>query len=217
MLCALVGRQAADDARSARPGAGALQPAASSTAALAARRKRADPRRAPTAPILIAARAHLERFRESAAPKTSTTRATSCAASTPAVSPRERVEFVIGLGETLYFDDRYRRGGELFDTVLEPARLSPAARERVIDWWASALDPDARPRPDFERQAIYQRIRDRMRLELGANPASGRRPIGLRPPPAARAICRRRGTRLWRRGSSRPRDAGQRFGETSID
>ena len=50
--------------------------------------------------------------------------------------------------------------------------MTDAARERVLDWWASALDHEARPRSDIDRQPIYQRIRDRMRGELGKKPAS---------------------------------------------
>jgi hypothetical protein len=42
----------------------------------------------------------------------------------------------------------------------------------VIDWWASAVDRDAHPRSEFERQALYQRIRERMRTELGTTQGS---------------------------------------------
>jgi hypothetical protein len=45
-----------------------------------------------------------------------------------------------------------------------------------LDWWASALDVDARRQPDINsrgRQTTYQTIRERMQAELGANPASG--------------------------------------------
>jgi hypothetical protein len=52
------------------------------------------------------------------------------------------------------------------------AELTPDARERLLDWWASALDQEARPRPDIERQRVYQGIRDRMRDELRTNPSS---------------------------------------------
>jgi hypothetical protein len=128
----------------------------------------------PDAADLIAARAHLERFRESAnAEDLTSARDFLRRVDTQQLSPLERSELVIGLGETLYFDDAPGAAAQLFDTVLERGDLAPGARERVIDWWASALDADARPRSDFERQAIYQRIRDRMRHELATNPGSG--------------------------------------------
>jgi hypothetical protein len=57
----------------------------------------------------------------------------------------------------------------VFDTTV---LMTETSRERVLDWWASALDHEARPRSDIDRQPIYQRIRDRMRGELGKKPAS---------------------------------------------
>ena len=48
----------------------------------------------------------------------------------------------------------------------------PDAQELVLDWWASALDRDARPRSDVERTGVYRRIRDRMQDEVGNRPAS---------------------------------------------
>ena len=46
---------------------------------------------------------------------------------------------------------RHRR---LRSLLTSPGDLTPEARERVLDWWASALDREARPRPDIERQAV---------------------------------------------------------------
>jgi hypothetical protein len=128
----------------------------------------------PDAADLIAARAYLERFRESANPDDLTAaRDRLRHLNAEQLSPLERSELVIGLGEALFFDEAPGAAAQLFDTVLEHGNLPAAARERVVDWWASALDTDARPRSDFERQAIYQRIRERMRHELATNPGSG--------------------------------------------
>ena len=60
----------------------------------------------------------------------------------------------------------------MFESVLASEELDLEGRERVLDWWASALDRDARPRPDLERQVVYQKIQDRMTQELASNPAS---------------------------------------------
>ena len=43
----------------------------------------------------------------------------------------------------------------------------------MLDWWASAVDRETKPRPDIERQSPYQRIRTRMEDELAAHPGSG--------------------------------------------
>jgi hypothetical protein len=61
----------------------------------------------------------------------------------------------------------------VFESVLEDAAaLVGDSRERVLDWWANALDREAWPKPDIERQGVYQRIRDTMRRELALRPAS---------------------------------------------
>jgi hypothetical protein len=139
----------------------------------AAEEARRQPSRADSAD-LIAARAYLERYRASAASDDLTNARDRLRRLTPArLDPREQIEFVVGLGETLYFDGSPGGAATVFASVLEgPREPTPDARERLLDWWASAVDADARRRTDIERRALYQRIRDRMQLELGANPAS---------------------------------------------
>ncbi len=123
---------------------------------------------------LVAARAYLERFRESAASDDLTNARDRLGRLDPhRLKTGERAEYLVGLGETLYFDGAFGAAADLFDSVLMRDDLGPDARERVIDWWASAVDEDARPRTDIERQQMYQRIRDRMQRELGAQPTSG--------------------------------------------
>jgi hypothetical protein len=53
-----------------------------------------------------------------------------------------------------------------------PDLLMPAARDGLLDWWASAVDRDARRLPDIERRSMYKKVIDRMEVEVGANPAS---------------------------------------------
>src|SRR5205807_9302176 len=87
---------------------------------------------------------------------------------------RERVEFLVGIGETLFFDEAFGAAADVFTSVLaREGALVGDARERVLDWWASALDRDARPRSDLERQGVYQHIRERMSAELADHPGSG--------------------------------------------
>jgi hypothetical protein len=57
--------------------------------------------------------------------------------------------------------------------------LGLEARDKVLDWWGSAMDAFGRPRSDLERQGIYQRVRDRMRDELTLNPSSAAAPYWL--------------------------------------
>jgi len=127
---------------------------------------------------LVAARALLEKFRESAQPEDlQAARERLRRIESERLSSRERTELIVGLGEDLFFDGSSGAAAELFYSLLTapdsaPAALAPDARERVLDWWASALDREVRLRGETERLAVYQRIRDRMRAELAARPAS---------------------------------------------
>src|SRR5947207_10470457 len=70
----------------------------------AAEQARLTPSRADAAD-LVAARAYLERFRNSAASDDLTNARERLRRIDPQrLDPRERVEYVVGLGETLYFD-----------------------------------------------------------------------------------------------------------------
>jgi hypothetical protein len=137
-------------------------------ALMAADQARANPARIDGAD-LIAARAYLERFREKAdADDLTNARERLRRVNSQRFGSRERLEFIVGLGEALYLDGSYGAAADIFDSVLEQGTaLAGAERERVIDWWATALDRDARPRNEFDRQAVYQRIRERMHRELG--------------------------------------------------
>src|SRR5262245_15023761 len=127
---------------------------------------------------LIAARAYLERFRESSSPEDlANARERLRGISPERFSSLQRIEFIVGLGETLFFEGASGAAATVFESVLTSGGdLADDARERVLDWWASALDQDARPRPEIERQSLYQRVRDRMALELAVNPASATAP-----------------------------------------
>jgi hypothetical protein len=117
---------------------------------------------------LVAARAYLERFRVSGASDDLTNARERFRRLSPGgFTPRERTEYIVGLGETLYFDGAYGAAATVFDTVLQSKEsLSADARERVLDWWATAIERDGKSRPESERLAAYQRIRTRMEDEL---------------------------------------------------
>jgi len=140
----------------------------------AAEQARLIPARADAAD-LVAARAYLERFRESAASDDLTNARDRLRRLDPLkLGPRERAEYVVGLGETLFFEGAFGAAATVFDSALNSRdALTGEARERVIDWWASAVDREARPRPDIERQGVYLRIRTRMFDELATHPGSG--------------------------------------------
>ena len=124
---------------------------------------------------LVAARAYLERFRASAEPGDLVNARDRLRRIDPQrFAPRDRGEFVVGLGEALYFEGAFGASADVLDTIVRTHDLlSGDARERVLDWWASALDRETRPRPEIDRLGVYQRIRARMDDELTAHPGSG--------------------------------------------
>jgi hypothetical protein len=124
---------------------------------------------------LIAARAFLERYRETVAIKDLTSARDRLRRINPqSFDARERAEFIVGLGETLYFDGSFGAAADLLQLVLEggSSTLDPEARERVLDWWAIAVDREAWTKSFAEQQVFYERIRDRMRGELNVRPES---------------------------------------------
>jgi hypothetical protein len=129
---------------------------------------------------LIAARAYLERFRNAAVGEDLTNARDRLRRLDPRrLGAHEREEFLIGLGEALFFDEAYGAAAGVFASVLTRDGVAPEGRDRVLDWWASALDRDARPRSELERQGIYQRIRERMQDEIGEHPGSASAPYWL--------------------------------------
>jgi len=138
-----------------------------------AEQARLTPARADAAD-LVAARAYLELYRESGASDDLTNARDRLRRLDPQkFGPRDRAEYVVGLGETLFFDSAFGAAATVFDAVLQSRdALTAEARERVLDWWATAVDREAKPRSEMERQGVYQRIRNRMDAELATHPNS---------------------------------------------
>ena len=96
---------------------------------------RATPAHADAAD-LVAARAYLERYRASQTSDDLTNARDRLRRIDPQrFQPRERMEYVVGLGEALYFDGAYGAAATVFDSVLQSHdQTSADARERVLDW-----------------------------------------------------------------------------------
>lgn len=139
----------------------------------AAEQARLIPTRADAAD-LIAARAYLERYRDSGAADDLTNARERLRRLNPErFIARERTEYIVGLGEALYFDGAFGAAATVFESVLQsPDLLVGGQREHVLDWWATSLDRDARPRPEMDRPPIYQRMRERLEAELALHPGS---------------------------------------------
>ncbi len=122
---------------------------------------------------LVLARANLEQYRQTHdAANLTAARESLRTLDATKLSSRSRSEFTVGLGEWLFLDDRYGAAAELFDAGVASADvLGPAGRDRILDWWATAVDRHAQVTP-AHRLELYQRIVDRMESELRTRPGS---------------------------------------------
>jgi tetratricopeptide (TPR) repeat protein len=119
---------------------------------------------------VVLGRAGLERFRRTADPADLAKARDALREVDPAgLSARDRLDLVIGFGETLFFDEHYRSAADLFESTLDQDALGPSARDQVLDWWATAIDRHVRTLPPEGRAAAYDRLIERMEGELRRN------------------------------------------------
>jgi tetratricopeptide (TPR) repeat protein len=123
---------------------------------------------------LVLGRIYLERFRQSAEAEDLAQASQALRMVNPeGLDRRERTEWTIGLGEALYLDERFGTAVELFERALDSQEpLGGSHRERLLDWWATALDRLALTRPRDAREPVYARIVTRMEKELAADSGS---------------------------------------------
>jgi len=124
---------------------------------------------------LVIGRARLERFRQSADRADLVAAREALREVRPGLlSDRDRLEYVIGLGESLYLEETYGAAAELFESVFEPSyRVGTAAFNRLFDWWATALDRQAQSGLVLDREALYERIRIAGEKALARDTGSG--------------------------------------------
>jgi tetratricopeptide (TPR) repeat protein len=126
------------------------------------------------AAALVEARARLERFRRGGDAMDLTGARLALNATRPALlSPRDQVDYLIGLGQSLYLAGLFGSAAELFDTSLErSAALPERDRQMLLDWWATALDRDAQGSSPERRARLAAQIAERMDEELRRDPGS---------------------------------------------
>jgi hypothetical protein len=129
---------------------------------------------ASDAASLVLARAHLERYRQRADPADLTSaREILHRVRQQGLTPRDRVDLLIGLGQLLFLGEAFGAAAELFDTALAQTGPTPSrTRTLLLDWWASALDREAQSRPADKRAAVFERMVERMEHELNTDPSN---------------------------------------------
>ena len=123
---------------------------------------------------VVLARAHLERYRERANPDDLS--AARVALGTVRVSnldSRDHVDFLMALGEALFFEDDYGAAATLFESGIDRAIAQGAETgEAMLEWWGSAVERHADALDREARINAFRRLRERMARELSRNPAS---------------------------------------------
>ncbi len=123
---------------------------------------------------LVTVRARLERFRLSGnVADLSGAHSTLRAIARQRLKPREQTELLVAQGLALYLGHAYGGAAEVFDSAVARAGvLGLSERDRLLEWWALALDREAQSLPADRRSGIYDRITARMEQEVRDNPAS---------------------------------------------
>lgn len=90
--------------------------------------------------------------------------------------PREQHDLRVGLGMTVFYEGRPGAAAELLDVALSTPRVvlsdELGARDKLFDWWATALDRAAQLVPEHARVEYYARIVTRSEAELAHDPTS---------------------------------------------
>jgi len=128
----------------------------------AAERAMAQPDLANTAAVVLA-RARLERYRGATGVHADIEAAREALKSVEAdaLEPRDHVEYLIALGESLYFSDppQFAGAAEFFEIAhARAATAEPGVRDAVFEWWAGALDRLAQFGAESDRVSVYRRL-----------------------------------------------------------
>ncbi len=123
---------------------------------------------------LVMARAYLERFRqEGSDDDRDAAREALKLVRASELPDDDRVELTIALGESLFVDGQSGAAAEQFELALARIDRKPSVRrERLLEWWAIALDRQAQSAADGPARSIQSRIVRRMEEELHGDPGA---------------------------------------------
>ena len=126
------------------------------------------------AATVVLARAHLERYRQRANPDDlAAARVALGTVRVTNLDTRDHVDFLMALGEALFFEDDFGAAAALFESGIDSAiAQGPGTGEAMLDWWGSAIERQADALEREPRAAVFARLRDRMARELTRNPGS---------------------------------------------
>jgi hypothetical protein len=126
------------------------------------------------AAAVVLSRAHLERYRERANPEDlSSARVALGTVRVVNLDARDGIDFLMALGEALFFEDDYGAAATLFESGIDGALAQgPETGEAMLDWWGSAMERHAAVLDRDARIGAFRRMRDRTARELSRSPGS---------------------------------------------
>jgi len=126
------------------------------------------------AATVVLARAYLERYRQRANPgDLAAARVSLGTVRITNLDSRDHVDFLMALGEALFFEDEFGAAAALFESSLDSAiAQGPSTGEAMLDWWGSAIERQADALEREQRAAVFVRLRERMTSELARHPGS---------------------------------------------
>jgi hypothetical protein len=129
-----------------------------------------------SAAAMVLGRAHLERFRASRKDSDLDDARVALKNVVPdQLTPRDRVDYLVGLGESLYLEGCasgcFGAAAEVFELALARSATAGVDREPIFEWWAGALDQQAQYSPESSG-VIYRRMLDGATAELARDDRS---------------------------------------------
>lgn len=126
------------------------------------------------AATVVLSRSYLERYRLRANPTDlAAARAQLGTVRIANLDARDHVDFMMALGEALFFEDDFGAAAAMFESGIEAALAQGAATgDAMLDWWGSAIERQAESLERDQRAVVFIRMRERMTEELARNPAS---------------------------------------------
>jgi hypothetical protein len=125
------------------------------------------------AAALIIARARLEKFRLTATPEDLEAARTDLRTLNPqSLTRQELIEWQIGLGQALYFENELGPASEWFRALIPSVRASlpPADADRLLEWWAGTVSRLAESLSGEARTEKYRELLAVMERELERDP-----------------------------------------------
>jgi hypothetical protein len=123
---------------------------------------------------LVLARAKLDRFsRLESGADLSSARQLLDRIDVSTLLPAQRLDWEISVAAGLFLAGRAGPAVVMFERLLDHSLLGGAERDRVLNWWATAVDRVGRDQLPDRRSQTYGKMTRRLEKELERDPSSG--------------------------------------------